>query len=563
MSGWKLRAGNAWFRGLREEQCFYMDKTALIGEFLATGPSRGTIITRPHRFGGTLTMTMLRDFFDIRQDSRAIFDGLAISEDKALCDRWMNQYPAVYANFWTNGWLTFDEALASFYWKVAHTCSDFSFLRESEAVDKRDRQFLKKIAHLKDRDFHPDCLKVLCRALYAYYGRRVILLVDSYEDALLCAQYHGHYREMAQCVNSVFDAVLNDNEYLEFAILKGSLPVTGASGLDAFAGCACYDISDKAFADKIGFTAQEVDELADRTGLAEERETIKEWYGGICFGDMEMYSPRDVLGYLGDVLENYRLGSPRRFWVKTFVNAAVDSMWQTRSTHVGARLDSLLSGGSTEARIADTFACDNPYKDGEEYLWSLLYHLGHLAKASPQQEKPDGRHTGYSFSLVIPNKQLRNLFTIPIMYWLYSLRIRVDTWEFFEAFWANDDAAVSRLLTSLLEETDGLYDACEMFLHSFFYWLFQKSGKGYAIQWGTIGRTEADVVVCNQFDKRIVAIQIVRAGSEEDLTALAEKALSQLKDNAGCGVEKRYGEDCPVTYWGLAVYRKHCVFTAG
>ncbi len=563
MPGWKLRIGDDLFRRLREKECFYADKTPLIGEFLSTGPSGGTIITRPHKFGATLNLTMMRDFFDIRQDSRAIFDGLAIAEDKELCGRWMNQYPTVYANLWTYGGSTFEDALMYFYSHVTDACYDFSILLESRAVDKRDRQFLKKIAFGKDREFHPDYLKVLCRALYAQYGRPVILLVDSYDDALFYAQHDGQYSEMAKAVNSLFDAVLNDNEYLEFAILKGSLPVTGASGLDGFAGCACYDISDKLFADKFGFTPDEVDALLDMAGLTEERETIQEWYGGICFGDREMYSPRDILGYLDDVLSEGRRGNPRRFWVKTFVNAAVDTMCRNKASHTGCQLESLLSGGSTEVVIADTFACNNPYEDGEDFLWSLLYHLGHLAKASPKQDKADGLHPGYRFTLVVPNRQLRNLFAIPIMDWMYSLRMKPDLWDFFEVFWANDAATLTRMLESMLDENEGMYEACGMFLHYFLYWLFDSCSKGYAVQWEKIRRTEPDIVVYNREERRIAAINVMRAGSEEELPVLAEKAFHQLKDNIGRGRVKKNRTLWTVTVWGMAFYKKHCVFMVG
>ncbi len=561
MPDWKLRQGDGLFRRLREEECFYADKTPFIGEFLDTGPAKGTIITRPHKFGATLNLTMMRDFFDISQDSRAIFDGLAISEDKDHCGKWMNQYPTVYANFWTYGGTDFEDALMWFNARVTNACDKFLFLLKSTAVDKEDRLFLKKIAFSEDRDFHPDFLKVLCRALYAHYGRRVILLVDSYDDAMFYAQRDGQYREMAKAANSLFDAALNDNEYLEFALLKGSLPVTGASGLDGFASCACYDISDKLFADKFGFTSEEVDDLLARTGLTHEKETIKEWYGGICFGDMEMYSPRDILGYLLDVFDGRR-GDPRRFWVKTFVNAAIDSMCHNKATHLGIRLESLLSGGSVEAVIADTFACNNPFEDGEDYLWSLLYHLGHLAKACPKQEKPAGLHPGYKFSLVVPNRQLINLFAIPIMNWLYSVR-RPDTWEFCEVFWANDAALLARMMEKMLDENEGMYEACGMFLHYFLYWLFDSCCKGYAVQWEKIRRTEADIVVYNQEERRIAAINVLRAGSEEELPVLAEKAFHQLKDNTGRGRVKKNRTLWTVTVWGMAFYKKHCVFMVG
>ncbi len=243
MPGWKLRTGDGLFRRLREEECFYADKTPFIDEFLATGPSKGTIVTRPHKFGATLNLTMMQDFFDISQDNLAIFDGLAIAEDKDLCGRWMNQYPAVYANFWTCGGSTFEDALMRFYSHVTDACHDLSFIAGEQGRIQKRQAVSQKDRLQGDREFHPDYLKVLCRALYAHYGRPVIVLVDSYDDALFFAQHNGHYREMAQAVNRLFDAVLNDNEYLEFAILKGSLPVTGASWLDGFAGCTCYNRS--------------------------------------------------------------------------------------------------------------------------------------------------------------------------------------------------------------------------------------------------------------------------------------------------------------------------------
>ena len=161
------------------------------------------------------------------------------------------------------------------------------------------------------------------------------------------------------------------------------------------------------------------------------------------------------------------------------------------------------------------------------------------------------------------------MYSLPMNSWRLnalctaSLRMRPYTWEFFEAFWANDAAGLARMLERMLDENEGMYEACGMFLHYFLYWLFDVCGNGYVVQWGDIGRTEADVVVYNKEDRRIAAIKAMRAGSEEELPALAEKAFRQLKDNTECDLVNRNGDVWSVTFWGMAFYQKHCVFMAG
>ena len=271
-----LQVGSEFFREIRENDYCYVDKTAFIEEFLSSA-IKNSLFTRPRRFGKTLMMTMLRDFFDISQDSKALFDGLAISKNKELCDKWMNQYPTVFITFKRTGGQSFEDALDKIRSRMSDVCNTFPFLTESKAVREIDRQDLETLNLKKaGKVLLSDSLKILCRALHAHYGKPVILLIDEYDVPLARAQENGYYREMEEFIRDMLKEALQAGECLQFAILTGCLRVAKESIFTGIDNVQIFDVSEARFADKFGFTQMEVDALLACAGRAEKKEAIKE-----------------------------------------------------------------------------------------------------------------------------------------------------------------------------------------------------------------------------------------------------------------------------------------------
>ena len=289
--------GGEFFGRMREEGRCYVDKTNFIEELLAPNQALVSLFTRPRRFGKTLTMTMLQEFFAIDKDSRSLFAGLVISDNVELCKKWMNQYPTLFLTFKGIEGKNFCEAVSFYRELVVRLCSDNEYLLDSNKVLKSDKDLLNRIlSRTADQIELMICLQTLCHALEAYWNKPVILLIDEYDVPINCAEQNGYYEEMVGFMRNMLGAALKTNTSLKFAVLTGCLRIAKESIFTGLNNFRCYGISEKQFSDKIGFTTQEVDKLLDSANLIDKRALLREWYDGYRFGSVtEIYCPWDVL----------------------------------------------------------------------------------------------------------------------------------------------------------------------------------------------------------------------------------------------------------------------------
>jgi len=319
----RLQVGSESFREIRENDYCYVDKTGFIEEFLTSSFVKFSLITRPRRFGKTLMMNMLYEFFDITRDSKAIFEGLAISKNKALCGKWMNQYPTVFITLKDVEGLAFYDALTFYADAIGALCAQNKYLYDSPRVEERDKEKLRELESTHDKNLLAISLLILVRALHAHWGKPVIVLIDEYDLPLSRAQENGYYREMVSFIRSMLGAVLKDYTILQFGILTGGLRISKESIFSGLNNFACYDIADFDFDDKFGFTSQEVDELLAAAGCSAKKDEIKEWYDGYRFGDnKEIYCPWSIMNYVSDVLAEPDT-PPQAYWLHTSDNELV------------------------------------------------------------------------------------------------------------------------------------------------------------------------------------------------------------------------------------------------
>ncbi len=552
-----IQVGNVSFREIRENDYCYVDKTAFIEEFFSSA-IKLSLITRPRRFGKTLMMNMLSDFFDITKDSKAIFDGLAISKNKELCDKWMNQYPVVFLSFKDIEGLNFEEALGKVRSCISDVSNSFPFLTDSKTVREIDRLDLETINLKKaGKTLLSDSLKILCRALHAYYGKPVILLFDEYDVPLAKAYKYGYYPEMVQFIGNMLSGALKDYTIIQSGILTGCLRISGESILTGLNNFKCFGISNVRYADKFGFTSEEVDELLATTGFSEKKQEIKNWYDGYRFGkDTEIYCPWDILQYATDLQGDpealplpYWQNSTRKDIVRTFVD-------QCNAGDVKSKIDTLMTGGCIGTRLIENLTYDCLYESAEN-MWTVLYLSGYLTKASPEQMekngiKPDGKLT----VLAIPNKEVLEIFANAISKWFDNAVQKKDRTELFKAFWADDTDAVTELLCDQMEDTLSYYDAREDFYHAFILGLFTftgwevESNKEY-------GRGRPDIILRDTKNKHAAVIEIRRTTSEDKLSDKAEEAIQQIKTNRyAAPLIRRKG--WKVSLWGMAFFKKTC-----
>ena len=558
MSKVSIKIGGEKFRVIRETSCYYADKTAFIEELLCGEPPEVSLITRPRRFGKTLMMTMLRDFFDISQDSRAIFEGLAISKNKALCDKWMNQHPVIFITLKEIDAENFSHAFEQVRTLVRKVAVLYDYLLESDKVNMSDKRILQEFLDSKSSRSELEAfLSTLCRALHAHWGKPVILLIDEYDVPLAKAQGKGYYPEMVAFVRSIMGQGLKTNDFLNFGVLTGCLRVSGESFFTGLNNFKCYGISDVLYADKFGFTSEEVDALLAQTGLSEKKDTIKAWYDGYIFGDdTEIYCPWDILQYVYD-LQVKPTAIPKAYWLNTSENDIVRTFVEhCNARDVRNKLNTLMTGGCISAELIENLTYDRLYEDTEN-MWTVLYFSGYLTKAGPEQMKKCGIKPGERQTvLAIPNKEVLEIFADVISKWFKEEVQKKDRTELFKAFWANDANTLAKLLCNEMEDALSYYDAREDFYHALVLGLFTFTGWDVESN-KEHGNGRPDIIIVDNDNNRAAVIEIKRGRSQRGLPGNAVKAIRQIRTNR-YAADLLKNEDLKVSLWGMAFFKKSC-----
>lgn len=389
----QLPVGIEEFSQIIKDGYYYVDKTNLIKDLLNSG-SKVTLFTRPRRFGKSLNMDMLKSFFKIDTDI-SLFDGLAVSNEKELCEKYQGKFPIIAISLKNVDGITFEDFIENLRLIV---CETIKPLKNILFLDDYDKEYIKYVTtnnfkSITDLSFS---LKIMSRLLYNHYGKRVIVLIDEYDVPLNKAYQRGFYDEMINFISVFLGSVLKTNEYLEFAVLTGCLRVF--TGLNNFEPKV---ISDVKFSEYFGFTDGEVKEMLEYYGLINKYTFFKEWYGGYRFGNTEIYCPWDVISQCKLLCRD--VDAPMQpCWINSNSNDIVRDILNGASANTKEQIKCLVSGESirrvinTDLTYADLKSADKVRK--ETYLWSILYATGYLTDAA--------RHEGKIHTLVIPNKEI-------------------------------------------------------------------------------------------------------------------------------------------------------------
>ena len=374
MKNLNIPVGVSDFAEIRENGYYYVDKTGLIAELLKTSATKVTLITRPRRFGKTLGMSMLANFFDIRKNSAPMFQGLEIAQNKALCEEWLNQWPTLFLTFKRVDGLDFPSALEMLSSVIAELCVEHQYLLSSDNADSYDRSLMERVIHGNASvGTIKNSLLSLTRAMYAYYGKPVILLIDEYDVPVAKANSNGYYKEMLDLMKGIMQA-LKDNPYLRMAVITGCLKIAKES---IFTGTNNF-VSDTITASRLneyfGFIQSDVDRILRDANAESHAQSIREWYDGYHFGSFDVYCPWDVMNYIRD-LQHDPDARPAGYWKNTSDNAIVRSFIDYAGSGITTKLETLLSGGSIIQRIDEDLTYDYLHST-EDNLWSILYLTG-------------------------------------------------------------------------------------------------------------------------------------------------------------------------------------------
>lgn len=543
------------FSEIRQNDYYYVDKSDLIRELLKTSIAKVTLITRPRRFGKTLAMSMLANFFDIRQKNESLFQGLAVSSDSSLCKEWMNQWPVVFLSLKNIDGLTFSTAYQQLAYEIGLLFEKHKYLLTDEKIGPAEKELFERLKNRSASEVEVSrSIQFLLQLMTQHYGKSAILLLDEYDVPLAKASSNGYYKEMLELIRAIMITALKDNPSLCFAVITGCLRISKESIFTGTNNFVSDTITDSHLDEYFGFTQKDVDQLLADTDAQDHADDIKNWYDGYHFGDFDVYCPWDVMNYLRNLQRNPK-ALPSSYWKNTSDNAIIRSFIDYAGSSITRKLETLLSGGYIIQEINENLTYDYLHSS-EENLWSVLYLTGYLTCLKDDTLSLPAR----SIALVIPNAEIREIFETTIIQWFDDSARSWNRKPLFDAIWAKNCAAATEEMNRLLRKTISYHDYKEDFYHAFLAGIF--AGAGYTVESNREhGEGRSDVVVYDSENGRVAVFEIKYAQTSASLPTACEAALTQIATRM---YAQEFEDDYDQIYcYGIAFFKKRCLIEIG
>lgn len=545
----RVGVGESDFAALRRSGKYYVDKTAVMYELVEETENKVTLFTRPRRFGKTLMMSMLSNFFSIRKDSREIFEGLRITAYKEFCEKWMNQSPVLFLSYKDVEAETFEGAYRMLKTKLADLCKELDFLLEETAVNSADRDIFRKLMFkTAEEDDVKNSLKTIMRMLYAVYGRKTILLIDEYDVPLARVSEkntveNGYYSAMLDVIKGMMGTALKDNEFLEFSVITGCLRIAKESIFTGTNNFASYSVLDADFSEYFGFSEEEVEKMLLAADRQDKADLIKEWYDGYIFGDSFLYCPWDVMNYMS-ALKKRENAKPKNYWKNTSHNGILLTFVKRTDFKVRGKFEILMNGGTITQTISDELTYDTLHSS-EDNLWSVILMTGYLTKADAGEE-------GETVRLKIPNREIASIFEDTVVKLFQDTMDDNCRKDMIEALWRGDEQEASEAISNLLWKTISYNDYHEDYYHAFLAGAFV--GLGYEVESNKEkGLGRPDIFLKDDDNRRVIIIETKRSKKEDNLGQDCDRAVNQI-------LSKKYAEGLygytQILCYGIAFFQK-------
>ena len=545
----RVGVGESDFATLRRSGKYYVDKTAIMYELVEETENKVTLFTRPRRFGKTLMMSMLSNFFSIRKDSREIFEGLKVTAYKEFCEKWMNQSPVLFLSYKDVEAETFEGAYKMLKTKLADVCKELDFLLEEDTVNSADRDIFRNLMFkTAEEDDVKNSLKIIMRMLYAVYGRKTILLIDEYDVPLARASEkntveNAYYPAMLDVIKGMMGTALKDNEFLEFSVITGCLRIAKESIFTGTNNFASYSVLDADFSEYFGFSEEEVEKMLLAADRQDKADLIKEWYDGYIFDDSFLYCPWDVMNYMS-ALKKRENAKPKNYWKNTSHNGILLTFVKRTDFKVRGKFEILMNGGTITQTISDELTYDTLHSS-EDNLWSVILMTGYLTKADAGEE-------GETVSLKIPNREIASIFKDTVVKLFQDTMDDNCRKDMMEALWRGDEREASEAISDLLWKTISYNDYHEDYYHAFLAGAFV--GLGYEVESNKEkGLGRPDIFLRDDDNRRVIIIETKRSKKEDDLDQDCDRAVDQI-------LSKKYAEGLygytQIFCYGIAFFQK-------
>ena len=514
------------FREMVSRDYYFVDKTNFIRELL-DNKNKVTLITRPRRFGKTLAMRMLQEFFDINAAGRDTFKGLNISRAGEKYMQHRGKYPVIFFSLKDIATGNYQDALRDLCGKISDLYAEYGFLAESPALNEREKEYFLSVYNIADheqygRDKWGKSLKMLTVYLWKHYGVKTILLLDEYDAPIQHAWEDGYYEDMIRFMRQFYSEVLKGNDALEFAVLTGVLRVAKESIFSGLNNLKVCSVLSEDYSDIFGFTGEEVARMAADLQREDKLPEIRAWYDGYSFGGSEIYNPWSVIMYFDAKCK------PAPYWVNTSGNGIIKYMLDRLDGRGREDLQSLMDGNAISKQVQEGIIYEEIGSNADD-LYTMLLTTGYL-KCTRSQDSLLGTY----MDLQIPNLEILRLFTREIAQNFTGYRGVSDITNMMDEMLKGNAVLFEEDLNRILRNSVSYHDAAngESFYHGMmlgFCVLLKDTHIVQSNRESGYGRFDLALIPT---DRRYygVIMEFKRAADEGQLEEKALEALAQIEE---------------------------------
>ena len=513
-----------------EGNYFYIDKTSFIKEWWESGDDV-TLITRPRRFGKTLNISMLEQFFSIQYADRGnLFEGLSIWKEEKYRNL-QGTYPVIsfsFANVKEKDFKTTSYRIRQLLMKVYEKNS---FLRESDLLSNSEKEYFDRMAGNMSEEDAPLALYQLSDYLCRYYGKKVIILLDEYDTPMQEAYVGGFWEELVEFTRSLFNSSFKTNPYMARAIMTGITRVSKESIFSDLNNLKVVTTTSNEYATAFGFTEEEVFQSLDKYGYGEKKEEIKWWYDGFVFGKQkDIYNPWSIINFLDT-------GKIATYWANTSSNSLVGKLIREGNRRIKTTFEELLKGETIRCPIDEQIVY-NQLDDNDAAIWSLLLASGYLKVLHYEEKKIAGQDVLYDLNLT--NAEVKDMFYGMVRGWFN--KARVDYNDFVKALLSGDVEAMNAYMECVTEQIFSSFDSGikpsksqpERFYHGFVLGLIVDLTDRYVItsnRESGFGRYDVMIEPKNTAEDAIILeFKVFNSRKETSLEDTVQSALAQIEE---------------------------------
>lgn len=511
---------------------YYIDKTLLIRDLLSSG-NKVTLFTRPRRFGKTLTQSMLCTFFEKEilpdgtvMDNSSYFHGKKIMDTGKNYLEHMGQYPVIFMSLKPAKQPDYETAYKSLYEQIYNEFDRHRYILKSSNIAEEDKKIYNYIlCRNADRSAVSESIAFLSKCLKKYYKKKAIILIDEYDVPLENAYFNGFYDQMVNFIRPLFESALKTNPNLAFAVITGCLRISRESIFTGLNNLKTVSVLDNSYAEYFGFTQNEVDEMLSFYKIQDIRESIKSWYNGYLFGNIDVYNPWSVINYVFDIIED-NTKFPKPYWSNTSSNNIVRELIDMADHNAKREVEELVAGGVLEKPVHEDITYADIYKS-QDNLWNFLFFTGYL-KVTGRKFENDIIY----LDLKIPNREIRYIYNNTIKEWFDTKIKTVDFSGLYNAIANGNTGTFESLLKKYLRDSISYLDSAENFYHGFLLGLLSGMQDYERLSNRESGNGRYDILLKPYDEKQpaiIIEIKCVKKFNE--MENMCNKALKQIEDH--------------------------------